>query len=109
MKNNIIIAYKSFVMNQSVNFVYRSIKKFCFILGILLVAGIDLSATHIVGGNITYRKIGPNTFEVTLELRRDCFLGSQEAEFDDPASIGIFSAQGALQFNLGTNGQILIP
>lgn len=109
MKKNNNISYKSSVMNQPMNFVYRSLKNFCLILAILVIVGSDLAATHIVGGNITYRKVGPNTFEVTLELRRDCFLGSQEAEFDDPASIGIFSSQGALQFNLGTNGQILMP
>src|SRR6056297_2311202 len=75
----------------------------------LLFLALDLGATHIVGGNVTYRKIGPNRFEVTLELRRDCNLGSPEAQFDDPAAIGIFSSLGALQIGLGTNGMILIP
>ena len=78
-------------------------------LGIFLFSVLDLAATHIVGGNVTYRKVGPNRFEITLELRRDCFLGSPEAVFDDPASIGIYSVNGALQVNLGINGQLLIP
>lgn len=53
--------------------------------------------THIVGGNITYKSIGNvpggKGFTVRLTLRRDCFLGSPEAEFDNPAYVGIFSAK----------------
>jgi gliding motility-associated-like protein len=51
-------------------------------------------ATHIVGGNMTYRSLGNNQYEISLTLRRDCFLGSPEAEFDDPAYIGIYNEAG---------------
>ncbi len=109
MERNNINKVKSSTMKTFKNKLGLQLKTgLILILGLLFVA-IDLNATHIVGGNLTYRKVGPNTFEITLELRRDCFLGSSEAEFDNPAAIGIFSSMGALQLGLGTNGAILIP
>ena len=53
-----------------------------------------VSATHIIGGNLVYRHIKGDTFEIKLVLRRDCYLGSPEAEFDDPARIYVFDDQG---------------
>lgn len=69
----------------------------------------DLSATHIIGGNITYKKVGDELFEITFTMRRDCELGSPEAQFDDPAVLGIYGLTGGLQFNLGDQGRIIIP
>jgi PKD repeat protein len=46
-------------------------------------------ATHIIGGDITYRYISGNQYEITLTLRRDCALG--QVGYDNPASLGIFS------------------
>jgi len=70
----------------------------------------EVNATHIVGGDLTYRCLGNNLYEIRLTLRRDCFLGAPEAQFDDPASIGFFDA-GTGQFLpfIGTNGQLLMP
>lgn len=62
---------------------------FLFILGIIFPK--QISATHIVGGDITYRNLGANQFEITLTLRRDCELG--QIGYDPFASIGIFSAR----------------
>ncbi|MEP6794508.1 MAG: gliding motility-associated C-terminal domain-containing protein [Saprospiraceae bacterium] len=50
----------------------------------------DLKATHIVGGDMTYRCLGNNIYEIKLTMRRDCFQGAANAQFDDPASIGIY-------------------
>ncbi len=47
-------------------------------------------ATHIVGGQIVYRHVGGSSYEITLTLQRDCTLG--QVGYDNPASIGIFSA-----------------
>ena len=47
-----------------------------------------LWATHIVGGEITYRCLGDSTYEVTLSVYRDCYYG--EPPFDDPAAVGVF-------------------
>lgn len=49
---------------------------------------IRLSATHIVGGEITYRCLGNNAYEITLTVYRDCYNGVPF--FDDPASVGIY-------------------
>lgn len=91
------------------------IKQAGFLVAWILMAGMWLvpqtvSATHIVGGDLTYRCLGNNQYEIRLTLRRDCFLGDPAAQFDDPASIGFFDAQTnqLLQF-IGVNGQLLMP
>jgi gliding motility-associated-like protein len=54
----------------------------------LLLLGYRADATHIVGGDITYKSLGNDNYEITLTLRRDCNLG--QVPFDPSASIGIF-------------------
>lgn len=72
----------------------RRIRLWC-ILSILSVP-FTAEATHIVGGEMGYKCLGNNTYEVTLRVFRDCYYGSQQAPFDDPASIGIFDHTGKL-------------
>ncbi len=62
------------------------------LFGLLTLFTQDANATHIVGGNITYRCLGNNQYEIRLSLRRDCLLGADDAQFDNPASIGFFDA-----------------
>jgi gliding motility-associated-like protein len=69
----------------------------------------EVRSSHIVGGEMTYRCLGGQSYEITLTLRRDCFLGSPEAAFDDPAHIGIFDGEGNQVRNLGQFGIILLP
>ncbi|MBK9272590.1 MAG: gliding motility-associated C-terminal domain-containing protein [Saprospiraceae bacterium] len=71
----------------------------------------ELKGTHIVGGQITYycSNMKTNEYTILLTLRRDCFLGSPEAEFDDPAHIGIFDSKGNVLRDLGRFGVITIP
>lgn len=78
--------------------------------GVFLFAPEQAGATHIVGGELTYRCLGNNLYEIRLTLRRDCLLGAPDAQFDDPASIGFFdmTSNQLLSF-LGFNGQLLIP
>ncbi len=56
-----------------------------------------IHATHIVGGELNYRQLSGNIYEITLTVYRDCFGG--QAQFDDPASIGIFDAHDNLVSN----------
>jgi PKD repeat protein len=63
-----------------------------------------LRATHIIGGDLTYRCLGNNLYEITLILRRDCING--QPPFDNPASVGIFDSSGVLQTNLGKSGRL---
>jgi gliding motility-associated-like protein len=51
-------------------------------------------ATHIVGGELNYRYLGNNIYEVSLTVYRDCYNG--QAPFDNPASIGAFDQNGML-------------
>lgn len=95
------------------NFSNKYIKSLFVVLFAWVLSGQinTLSATHIVGGNLTYKHVSGNRYQVKLVLRRDCFLGSKEAEFDDPASVAVFTAAGDLARWLPglTNGQLLIP
>ena len=49
-----------------------------------------LNATHIVGGELNYRYLGNDLYEVRLTVYRDCYNGIPP--FDNPASLGIFDA-----------------
>ena len=59
---------------------------------IVFLSSNDLQATHIVGGDLTYQCLGGNMYRIRLTVRRDCFLGAEDAPFDNPASIGLFDA-----------------
>ncbi len=48
------------------------------------------TATHIVGGELNYRYLGNNVYQINLTVYRDCFNGVPP--FDNPASVGIFNA-----------------
>ena len=65
-------------------------KKFlCLILfQISLCSGIF--ATHIVGGEMNYKYLGNNNYEIRLTIYRDCYVGVPP--FDNPAIMGIFDA-----------------
>ncbi len=77
------------------------------IIGLLYVA--MLQATHVAGGSMSYRCIGADTYEVSLEFRRDCFNGAPNAQFDEFASIGVFDADRNLVLTVGSGGEIRIP
>lgn len=74
-----------------INFTFRYIWLVCFFL---LVGNVVAVATHIVGGELNYRYQGNNVYDIQLTVYRDCFNG--QAQFDDPASIGIFNSSNAL-------------
>src|SRR4030095_4120638 len=55
--------------------------------------------------------LGNDIYQVKLTVRRDCFQGASDAQFDDPASIGIFDmTTGQLITDLigYPDGQLLI-
>jgi gliding motility-associated-like protein len=60
-----------------------------------------LSATHIVGGEVTYKCLGNNLYEITLVVYRDCYTGVPW--FDNPASVGIFDSNWSLKKELKLN------
>lgn len=67
-------------------------------LGLFLCTAASTSATHIVGAELFYECINPNSnqYRLTLKLYRDCLNG--EADFDNPIFLFVFST---------TTGQLL--
>ena len=66
-------------------------KLYLFLL--FAISSLSLSATHIIGGSITYEHLDGDEYQIRLEVLRDCFNGIPW--FDDPASIGIFDENGS--------------
>ncbi len=58
------------------------------LLCLMAALPLSLKATHIVGGEMTYKCLGNNQYEIKLTIFRDCFNGIPW--FDDPAAIGVF-------------------
>lgn len=56
-------------------------------------------ASHIVGGEMTYRCLGPGSgnttlYEISLTIYHDCLNGQPQAIVDDnPAFLGIYKLQ----------------
>src|SRR5688572_24615218 len=86
----------------------KSLLRFAFILSSLFFfSSQDAKASHIVGGDLTYRCIGNNLYEIRLTIRRDCFFGDTLAYFDDPASVGFFDGvTNQLLSFIGVSGQL---
>ncbi len=87
---------------------YKSILALAFFFCFMLFSN-NINATHVVGGDLTYKCLGNSRYEVTLEFRRDCFNGASNAQFDDPAAIAIFDQNGFLVEILGQGGMMFIP
>ena len=68
-----------------------------------------IHATHIVGGELIYKHVEGDTYQITLTVRRDCFLGAPDAEFDNPARLAIYTNEGIIASWLGKFGFIEIP
>jgi gliding motility-associated-like protein len=64
---------------------------------LILVVSLNAYATHIVGGELSYESLGGNQYRITLKIYRDCINGV--APFDNPASVGIFTAGGGSLIN----------
>ena len=89
------------------------LKNLRFILLVIIAVSFlpqTVEATHIVGGNMTYRCLGNDQYEVTLTFRRDCENGANDAPLDDPATFGIYDRFGSLQLTLGDElGRTFVP
>ncbi|MCS6991606.1 MAG: PKD domain-containing protein [Chitinophagales bacterium] len=61
---------------------------------VMLLSASGTQATHIVGGEMIYKCLGNNQYEITLKVYRDCYNGL--AAYDNPAYIFIFNASGTI-------------
>lgn len=76
---------------------------------IILLSGLNtLNATHIIGGQLSFRCLGGSQYEIKLEFRRDCFLGNPEADFDDPAAIWVYDGDFQPVMGVGEGGVLRI-
>ncbi len=50
---------------------------------------IQSKATHIVGGELTYKFLGNNVYQIKLELYRDC---NAQTNFDNPITVYFFNS-----------------
>lgn len=78
----------------------KYLKHLLFVFISCLGGYFQANATHIVGGEIGYKCLGNNTFQIKLDVYRDCLNAAPNALFDDPASIGIFNRDGILVMEL---------
>ncbi len=70
--------------------VHRRFRMCCCLL---LVFGLTISAkaSHIVGGEVSYKCLGNNNYEITINIYEDCITGDQTAiAQDDPGLISIY-------------------
>src|SRR6056300_986811 len=74
----------------------KYLKHLLFVFTSIIGGYFQANATHIVGGEIGYKCLGNNTFQIKLDVYRDCLNAAPNALFDDPASIGIFNRDGIL-------------
>jgi gliding motility-associated-like protein len=65
-----------------------------FLIAFVLLLPFAASATHIVGGELNYKYLGGNNYEIRLTVYRDCWNGVPP--FDDPAAVGIFDSNNVL-------------
>ena len=85
-----------------------------FILMTLGMINTPLKATHLEGGQMTYRCLGTNSigygiYEVTLVIRRDCEHGAEDAPFDSLAKVRVFGGRNNPLNFLGKQGNFFFP
>lgn len=62
---------------------------------IFTLLSLQVSAYHIIGGEMIYDRLAGNTFRITLKIYRDC-SSAEAAPFDDPLQIYVYTAEGEL-------------
>lgn len=88
-------------INKKHDFItYLRLKLTFLIPAIFFILPFSANATHIVGGEIGYRCLGGNQYEITLRVFRDCFNADPSALFDDPGIIGVYASNGLRLSNI---------
>ncbi|TNE80536.1 MAG: PKD domain-containing protein [Bacteroidetes bacterium] len=75
----------------------RKLLRYSFALVLLLATAVSSRATHIVGGDLTYKYLGSNNYQIELYLYVDCINGAPSAiDQDKFAEIGVFNASNTM-------------
>lgn len=70
------------------------VKMRIFFFALLILLSKTALATHIVGGEVTYKYLGSNQYKIRLDLYIDCINGNPQAIASDAtAYIGVFNGQ----------------
>lgn len=78
--------------------------RWIFFIFILFLRNLSF-ASHIIGGDISYKCLGNNTFEFTINFYQDCLDGEPQAIIqDNPAFYAIYTAGN--QPTLFTSGEV---
>lgn len=85
-----------------------------FLFAFMLLSMVGAKATHITGGDLTYKCINPatNTYEVSVTVYRDCING--QAAFDGTIRLFIFrnsnkTLYNSISISLNQSGVQIIP
>src|SRR6056297_326492 len=74
---------------------------------LFLITSPSANATHIVGGELSYRCLGNDRYEVSLRVRRDCANANEEAVFDNPAAVWVYDGDFGQLPNFANGGRFL--
>lgn len=91
---------------QKIN-IMAAVKKLLFVTVLLFSFQYQSLATHIIGGELNYRCLGNNRFEIILTVYRDCYNANDLATFDDPAHITIWDSNNKKVNELGDSVGII--
>jgi hypothetical protein len=99
--------------NQKIDYIVKLfMKSKLFVRALLLLlfaTSLSASATHIVGGELYYRYLGNDDYEIRLTVYRDCYNGIPP--FDDPAYVGIwdFANNLVMEVAMSPNDSATVP
>lgn len=106
MKNFLKMNIKNVSLADRLSILWKS----AMTLIIFVIGSYQANATHIVGGEITYRCLGNNRYEIILTVYRDCYYGDPNVGFDDPAWLGFYNTTTKLPIlSLGPHGVVNVP
>ncbi len=75
----------------------------------LLFFSANVSATHVIGGNVLYRCLGNDQYEITVEFAVDCALGDGAAlALDSFATVKVFDTNNNWLTDLGDGGEWVV-
>lgn len=81
---------------------YLRVQSYTTALLLVMLFGMGrVQGAHIIGGEMYYTCLGPGSYAFTMKLYRDC--NSTGANFDNPASFGVYSPTGQLVQTLSVN------
>lgn len=81
--------------------------RICLVFGLVIMLSARSEATHIVGGNMYYKCLGNDMYEITFQMRRDCKNGADDAPHRSPhIYLSVFTRDGQFCPRRGDNGYI---